>query len=164
MRTMKDILGGLGALDDFGAAGVGVAAVGSGGGNNAIGPSPNMQVGTEPLGNLTGAPPWVAFRTYQIVPATALAANQGPTLVVAADRASRLVTFTAPNVGFLIYIGDAGVRPTPGGSGLALPPGQVYQIPIPGNQTIYAITDSPVYLPLTVQVGPLLIGDRERVY
>lgn len=156
MRTFEDMLG---------SAGAGLSLTSSGGGNarNNV-PSPNMQIGTEPLGNLTGAPPWVTFRTYQVTPESALAQNQGPTLVVPADRASRLVSFTAPLVGFLIYIGDAGVRANPGGSGLALPPGQIYQIPIPGNQTIYAITNAPVYLPLAVQIGPLLIGDRERMY
>lgn len=153
-------MGGLAALHG---GGVGTAASGAGNGRSLI-PNPNSQVGSEPLGNLTGAPPWVSFRTYQIIPESGLVANQGPTLVVPADRASRLITFTAPAVGFSIFIGDAGVRGNPGVSGLALPAGIAYQIPIPGNQTVYAITDAPVFLTLRVQIGPLLIGDRERVY
>lgn len=82
-------------------------------------------------------------------------------LVVAPTRPTKLVTFTAPIVGFKIYIGGPGVR---GGGidGMPLPPGLPYAITIPGNQPIYAITDAPTYLQLSVQIAPLLSGDRER--
>jgi hypothetical protein len=160
VRTFKDMMG-----SNFGGDGVGVAAAGGPANDGGyLVPNPNAQVGSEPLGNLTGAPPWVTFRTYQIIPEVGLANNGGPTLVVPSERASRLVTFTAPLVGFTIFIGDSGVRANPGGSGLALPAGLPYQIPIPGNQTVHAITDAPVFLTLRVQIGPLLAGDRERVY
>lgn len=159
MRTLKSMLAGAGFQDEDlnGPPGTNAAA-------NPQRPQDGQQIGTAPLGISTGAPPWVRFRTYLVTPNAAIAQNSGPTLVVPGDRASRLVSFTAPLVGFSIFVGDSGVRADPGGSGLALPPGLTYQIPIPGNQEIYAVTDSPVFLPLRVQIGPLLVGDRERMY
>lgn len=117
------------------------------------------QPGAQPLGSETGAPPDTRFRTVQVIPSNAANANDGPTRIVEADRASRDVTLTAPNVGFTVWIGGSGVSP---GNGLALVPGQPYDLIIRGNQDVYAVTDAPVYVPLQVQVAPLLIGDRER--
>jgi hypothetical protein len=104
------------------------------------------------------------LRTYLVIPSSQVGVNGvGPTLVVSPDRASRLVIFTAPLVGFSIFIGPAGVRTDPGGSGMALVPSLPYECVIPGGQEIYALTDSPIAIPLRVQEAPLLIGDRERV-
>lgn len=121
------------------------------------------QVGARPLGTLSGAPPRVNFRTYMVIPGSSVGVNGvGPTLVVAADAASRLVIFMAPLIGFSVFIGPAGVRTDPGASGIALLPALPYEVVIPGGQEIYAVTDAPTYIPLRVQEAPLLIGDRER--
>jgi hypothetical protein len=126
-------------------------------------PGVPSQVGAEPLGARTGAPPWTRFRSYQIIPSAAVGVGgQQPTMVVEPDVASREIVFIAPFVGFSIFIGDAGVSTNPGSNGLALPPGLPYSLLIPGFQHIYAVTDAPVYLVLRVQTAALLIGDRER--
>ena len=70
-----------------------------------------------------------------------------------------MVTLTAPHVGFAIYIGDSGVSPA---NGLALPPGRDYVVQLVGLQELYAVTDAPVYLPLQIQVSPILFAERER--
>lgn len=114
------------------------------------------QVGAEPLGSLTGAPPWTQTTKMVIPPATAVS---GPARIVAADRASRNVTLTAPSVGFAIYVGNSGVQP---GVGIQLPAALPYDLLLPGGQDLYAISDAPVFLNLQIQVAPLLIGDRER--
>jgi hypothetical protein len=121
-----------------------------------VAPGPGLAApGAEVLGSETGAPPRSTFKEYAVKPF----GLPPPSRVVDASRASRVATFTAPAVGFTIFIGDAGVQP---GQGTRLPPGLPYDIVIPGFQEIFAVTDAPVFLQLQVQVAPLLIGDRER--
>ena len=117
------------------------------------------QVNSAPLGSATGAPPWARQQQLQIIPFAAINNRQGATLVGERNRQNRVLTFQAPSVGFTVWIGDSGVKP---GVGLALPAGVPYDIIIPGGQEVYAITDAPVYLPVQVFAGPLLIGDKER--
>ena len=119
------------------------------------------QANSQGLGSALGAPMRTEFATYPIIPIAQLTGNNNPVQVVPATRPSKLVTFMAPDVDFLIYIGGPGVR---GGGidGMALPPGVSYSVPIAGNQPIYAVTDSPVPLRLRVQIAPLLGGDTER--
>lgn len=130
-------------------------------GGEAFGASPPVsgQPNAEVLGAETGAPPATALFSAQIVPEVALGNANEPTMIVPAGRASRLVTLTAPFVSFLIFVGDAGVRAS---NGFALPVALPYQIVLPGNQPLYAVTDAPGYLQLRVQIAPILIGDRER--
>lgn len=151
MRSVADIIGG--RFGDPGAS----LAVAMGAGEPMIG-QPNAM----PLGALTGAPPQTQLRTYQVIPAAAVGATNVPTLVAEPDRASRVLIFTAPLIGFSIYIGDSGVTGDPGSSGLALPAGLPYEVIVPGLQAVYAVTDAPVYVPLRVQIAAILIGDRER--
>lgn len=115
--------------------------------------------GARPLGWLTGAPPRSLFRSFPVIPFSAVGPFREPTLVVEGFRTSRVAVFTAPVIGFRIFIGESGVRP---GLGLVLPPGQPYEVIIPGNQQIYAVTDAPTYVPLQIQVSAILMGDRER--
>ena len=125
-------------------------------------PSKLTSVNSEPLGAETGAPPQTLLRTVQVVPESFLAANsrETPTQVVQYTKDSRSLVFLAPLVGFSIFIGDTGV--VNGTTRFALPAGQPYEVIVPGNQQIYAVTDAPIYLPLKVQIAPLLIGDRQR--
>lgn len=152
-RSVRDLLG---ALANPGPEAA-LAAVSPG--------TPHGQVGSIPLGAKTGAPPWTQFRSYQVIPASAVGVGgQQATLVVDAAAPSRAVTFIAPLVGFSIFIGDAGVSNNPGSRGYALPPGLPHEIIIPGNQSVYAVTDSPVFLTVRLQIAALLVGDRERAY
>jgi hypothetical protein len=105
-----------------------------------------------PLGTQAGAPPWAQLRQYQIGPTV-------PTRIVEADKQSRVVVLLAPITRWSIYVGNAGVKITD----LWIPNGLPYEILIPGNQELYAITDAPVYLTLRVQTGPILVGG-ERIF
>jgi hypothetical protein len=124
------------------------------------------QIGSRPLGFRTGAPPRTSLRAIQVIPFVAVGKviqgqAQQPTRLVENDAASRSVVLTAPFVGFSIYVsGDSDVQP---GNALRLPPGLPYEIPLVGHQGLYAVTDSPVYLTVNVQVAAYLVGDRERL-
>jgi len=150
-RSIAQILGERAAAETFGNPG----AESLGSTSNGIPGQANAEV----LGSETGAPPPTDLFSAQVIPESALVGGAEPTLIVPAGRASRLVTLSAPFVGFSIYVGNAGVRAN---SGHALPAFLPYQIVLPGNQPLYAVTDAPAWLPLRVQVAPILIGDRER--
>jgi hypothetical protein len=149
-RTVRDMIGDDSFLGNPGGI---LAAVGG-----AQPPAKSFgQIGGIPLGARTGAPPWARFKSILIAPT---GANGGPTIVAEADVQSRIITITAPLVGFTIYIGADNVKV----GDFALPRGLPYDCPVPGGQFVYAVTDAPVYLPLQVQIGALLIGDSERRY
>lgn len=123
----------------------------------------STQVNSEPLGARTGAPPRTRLFTVQVIPFSAVG---GPTraestMITGPEPPNRVVVLTAPAIGFLIYVGDAGVSPN---GGLALPPGQQYEFVLPGGQPLYAVSNAPVYVPLAVQIAAILAGDRERQY
>ncbi len=120
-------------------------------------PTPN----SEPTGYITGAPVRTIFRSYQIIPASAVANVKGAeaTLIVPGTASNRLVVMRAPLVNFRIYIGDSGVTPK---TGFALPPGLPHDAVIPGLQDIYAVTDAPVYLSLQVQISMVLAAEQQR--
>lgn len=134
----------------------GVAGVQPGGGG---------QIGSIPLGALTGAPPRASLRTLQILPFAFVGKVvqgrvQQATQIVKPDRASRSCVLTAPFVGFSVFVASIeGVQP---GDALRLPPGLPYEIPLVGGEGLWATTDAPTYLQLNVQVAAYLIGDRER--
>lgn len=120
-------------------------------------PAPN----SEPLGAMTGAPPRTQFYSRPIIPASQLGAAGGsPTLIVAGTAPNRVAILTAPLIGFTVYIGDAGVTPQ---NGLALTPGLNYEAVLVGLQELYAVTDAPVFVPLQIQVAPVLMAERERI-
>lgn len=112
------------------------------------------QPGSEPLGWDKGAPTRTSIRIVQIAPGLL------PISIVPSTRESRVVTLLAPLIAFSIFVGEAGVTTRD----VALPPGLPYDLVIPGLQELFAVTDSPVVLPLRVQIAPILIGDRERTY
>jgi hypothetical protein len=111
---------------------------------------------SKPLGSYTGVPPRTIFKNEQVAPFTVGQSS----CIVAATRENRFVTLTAPFAGFVIYVqGSEGVSPS---NGIALPPGLPYEISLPGNQALYAVTDAPVYLRVKVQIAAALAGDLER--
>ncbi len=106
------------------------------------------------LGAHTGAPPRTVVRAVQILP------GGTPTQIVFQTRENRIITMTAPFVGFSIFIGDSGVQ----AADFSLPPGLPFDLPIPGFQELYAVSNAPVLLSLKLVISPMLIGDRERRY
>lgn len=122
--------------------------------------SGGRQPNTVGLGAYTGAPLRTTLATVLVTPALDAAGNQlPPTLVVPATRENRFVTFLAPSTGPIIYIGESGVNTN---SGFALPPGQPWEVPLVGNQALYAVNNGPTTIGLGVQIAPALAGDTER--
>lgn len=111
-------------------------------------PAPN----SEPVGALAGVPP--RTRLYQR--GITSAAQE----IVLGTAENRLITLTAPLVGWNIYVGDASVSPK---IGLQLPPGIPYQLPVVGLQSLYAVTDAPITLPLQILVSIILAAERQRI-
>lgn len=107
---------------------------------------------SQPLGARTGVPSQTRLFTRQV-------RNQA-TMLEGPNKQNRVVKVTAPDLPFGVYVStDSGVDTR----GAALPPGQETEIIIPGFQTVWAITDAPgIWIPVKVQVAPLLAGDRER--
>jgi hypothetical protein len=129
----------------------------AGGVEVAVAPGPGLgQVGADVLGSLTGAPPYTRTTKVMVAPFNG---NREAARIVAAHRQSRVVTMSAPAVGFGIFVGGSDVEP---GVSVQLPPIIPYDFILPGYQELYAVTDAPVFLPLQLQIAPLLIGDRER--
>lgn len=114
-------------------------------------PTPN----SEPLGSETGAPPRPRYFSTSVPPV----ARQPAVVVAPETRDNRIVTLLAPLIGFTIYVGDAGVSPQ---NGYALIPGIADDFPLVGFQSLYAITDAPVFLRLQVKIFPILLAERER--
>lgn len=119
------------------------------------------QPNTQALGANTGAPPRTRLLQVLIVPiVNNLGIRQIPTVVVPETRENRFVILTAPFTNFSIFInGEANFDVL---SSLSLPPGLPYEISLPGNQALYAVTNSPVYLSLRVQIASAMSGDIER--
>ena len=119
-------------------------------------PAPN----SEPLGAKTGAPPHVRFYSTLVIPFSAIGVRGAePTQIIPPTPPNRVCILTAPLVSFTIYIGDSGVSPA---TGLALTPGLNYEALLVGLQELYAVTDAPVFLPLQIQISPVLFAERER--
>lgn len=111
---------------------------------------------SQPLGQSTGAPPQTVLRQVVVVPY-----GQQATCVVPATRENRFVTLTAPKSNFAIFI--SGVEAVNPNFGLPLPQGLPYEVSLPGNQAIYAVSDAPgITLKLNVQIASALAGDLER--
>jgi hypothetical protein len=111
---------------------------------------------SRPLGSYTGAPPRTRFSNVLVAP---LSVGQA-TRLVEETRENRFVTLIAPAVAATVYVlADAGASVA---MGIPLPPGLPYEVSLPGNQELYAITDAAVYLRVRVQVAAALTGDLER--
>jgi len=113
------------------------------------------QPNSGPLGQYTGAPPRTALATNAVPPV-----GQQAVCLVPPTRENRFVTFVAPATAFTIYVG--GTEGVNVNNGVALPNGIPYEISLPGNQAIFAVSNAPVYLRLTVQIAAALAGDLER--
>jgi hypothetical protein len=115
--------------------------------------SPNFQPtpNSVPQGAMTGAPIRTQLFSRPI--------NAQPTQIVIGTKENRVAILLAPVVGFTIFIGDSSVNER---GGFALPPGQTYEVILPGLQELYAITNAPVTLQLQIQVAPVLMAERER--
>lgn len=109
--------------------------------------SPNSQ----PLGSTTGAPPRTKIFQIQV--------NATGVQIAPPDKFNREIIITAPDVAFGIFVGIDG-NPTAGGS--PIPAGVPYEIDVPGFTSVWAATNAPVWIPIQVQIAPLLVGDRER--
>ena len=116
--------------------------------------NPYAQPNSQPLGSDTGAPPQTSLKNVNVPPQGQYATVVPPT------RENRFITLVAPRVGFTIFIGmTEGVDAT---SGMPLPAGLPYEVSLPGKQALYASSNAPVYLQVTVQIAAALAGDLER--
>lgn len=114
-------------------------------------PVPN----TVPAGAQTGAPPRVQFFSRQVNPGSV----RKPTLIAAGTPENRVITITTPAVGFTVYLGDESVTTA---TGMGLPPGQTIDFPLVGLQAVYAVTDSPTYIPVQVCISIVLMAEQAR--
>lgn len=127
----------------------------------AADPRSFRQPNTQPVGTLTGAPPRTQLFQLRVTPVVNSAGVlQVPTRIVPATRENRFITLVAPLTGFLIYVkSEAAFNLL---SDLSLPPGLPYEISLPGNQELFAVTDAPIFLSLRVQVTAAISSDTER--
>lgn len=122
---------------------------------------PSRQPGGRPLGYATGAPPRTTFLQINVTPiVNALGVAQQPTLIVPATPDNRFITITAPLVAFAVLINSAATF-NPAAS-FTLPPGLPYELSLPGLEEIYAVTTSPVFVALQIQLAPAIAADMQR--
>lgn len=114
----------------------------------AFEPAPNSQ----PLGARTGAPPRPRFYRRDI--------SSSPEEIVEGTPENRVVTLTAPDVGYTIYIGDSGLNAN---NGMALSAGVPTPFQLVGLQKLLAVTDAPVPITLSIVVAPILMAERQRL-
>lgn len=105
-----------------------------------------------PAGSKTGSPPRTQLYS-RAIPAGEIQeiVNGAPT--------NRTITLIAPVVGFSVFVGDSGVGEK---TGLKLTPGIPFYVSLVGLQNLYAVTDSPVAIPVQVQVSIVLMAEQER--
>jgi len=113
-------------------------------------PTPN----NAPEGSLTGAP----VRT--VLKSVPLLANVA-TVIAPGTRENRVVFITPPDIGFTVFVGDAGVSAR---VGYALPGGTTSEIPLVGFQELYAVTNAPVLVTVQIQITSILAAETERRY
>lgn len=121
----------------------------------------SRQPGGRPLGFYTGAPPRTRLFQVNVTPlANALGVLQQPTLIVPETRENRFVTLTAPSIAFAVLISsEASFNAL---AAFVLPPGAAYEISLPGLEALYAVTTSPVFVPVQIQIAPAIAADTER--
>lgn len=119
------------------------------------------QPNARPLGYATGAPPRTRLLQVNVTPqVNALGVAQPPTLIVPETPENRFVTLTAPSIAFAVLINsDASFNPL---SSFVLPPGVGYEISLPGFEALYAVTTSPVFVALQIQIAPAIAADTQR--
>ena len=152
MRTLADMVGDEDAASIAGGPVAGVRPT------PGYHPTPN----NVPAGAKTGAPPRTRFFSRVVIPASAVGApgaNNVPSKIVEGTPENRVAFITAPLSSSTVYIGDAGVTPE---TGLALPAGMPYEAVLPGLQDLYAVTDSPTYTRVQVQVSIVLASEQAR--
>jgi hypothetical protein len=147
MRTFGQLGGGGGSTPMAGLPGLVSAGVRA---QPTVAPVPN----NVPAGAQTGAPPRTLLYSRLISPSTL----KSPTLIVSATPENRVVSIQPPNVNFTIYVGDAGVTPL---VGYAVPATGV-EIPLPGLQALYALTDAPTWLRVNIWVSIVLMAEQAR--
>jgi hypothetical protein len=127
----------------------------------AADPTLGRQPGGRPLGFYTGAPPRTQLTQVNVTPnVNALGVVQQPTLIVPGTTQNRFVTLTAPVLAFTILVSsEASFNPF---SSHVLPPGLPYEISLPGNEQLYAVTTAPVFVALQIQIAPAIASDTER--
>ena len=119
------------------------------------------QPGGRPLGYATGAPPRTQLFQVNVTPqVNALGVAQQATLIVPETRENRFVTLIAPTIAFAILI-SVGTSFN-ALSSFTLPPLIPYEVSLAGNQAIYAMTTSPVFVAIQVQIAPAIASDTER--
>jgi len=97
----------------------------------------------------------------QVTPiVNALGVPQIPTLIVPETRENRFITLIAPRNNFAIYIDGAPNLNVL--SSLALPAGLPYEVSLPGNEGLWAVTDSPTFQTIQIQIAPAIASDLER--
>jgi len=114
-------------------------------------PTPN----NAPEGSLTGAP----VRT--VLKSVPLLAGTSPIVIAPGTRENRVVFITPPDIGFTVFVGDAGVSAQ---TGYALPGGVTSEIPLVGFQELYAVTNAPVLVRVQIQITSILAAETERRY
>lgn len=119
------------------------------------------QPGGRPLGYLTGAPPRTQLVQVNVTPImNALGVLQVPTLIVPCTPENRFITIMAPLIAFAILVSpSASFNPA---SSFTLPPGLPYEMSLPGNEELYAVTTSPVFVALQIQLAPAIAADTQR--
>jgi len=127
----------------------------------AADPTLGRQPGGRPLGYYTGAPPRTQLFQINVTPqVNGLGVVQAPTPIVPATTQNRFVTLTAPLIAFAILVSpEASFNAL---SSYVLPPGLPYEISLPGNEALYAVTTSPVFVALQIQIAPAIASDTER--
>ena len=114
-------------------------------------PAPNSL----PAGALSGVP--AATRLYQ----RSIVASE-PTQIVMPTPENRLVTLTAPVLGWSVFVGTDSSVMTNGNSGTQLPKGQPFNITLTGTMELWALTDAPIRVPLQIMVSIILMAERQR--
>lgn len=119
------------------------------------------QPGGVPLGHYTGAPPRTQLFQVNVTPiVNALGVVQPPTLIVPETTANRFVTLTAPLIAFAVLVSPA--ADFKAASSFTLTVAIPYEISLPGNQALYAVTTSPVFVAIQVQIAAAIASDTER--
>lgn len=136
--------GGLGSIGTPGVVAAGIRA------QPTVAPVPN----NVPAGAQTGAPPRTQLYSRLVIPA----GKGQATLLVPPTPENRVVAVRPPNTAFALYVGDQSVNPA---SGFAVPTiGE--DIPLPGLQGLWAVTDAPTYVRVNVYVSIVLMAEQAR--
>lgn len=152
MRTFAQLGGGAPMAGVPGVVAAGIRA------QPTVAPVPN----NVPAGAQTGAPPRTQLYSRLVVPSVLLTTPgsgvKTATPIVGATPENRVVNILPPNVNFTVFIGDAGVTPL---NGYAVPATGV-DIPLPGLQDLYAVTDAPTWLRVNIWVSIVLMAEQAR--